>query len=144
MTWTTIVIIVAGILVKFISSPPSALVSWFLSKFAIHPKLNSNEVTITYSGKTLETEEKTRFIDHFNEAVFLERNHIYPGDEEKFLYPETSLMPFVIHVKRKKKDMTFFVYCEDESIFVVKQKKKKVISYSLRSDKLHSFNVPNM
>ena len=136
MTLTTFLIIVAGILLKMLTSPPSALVEWVISKFTLHPQLNPNEVIITYNGQSLESEEKLKFIDYFNEAVFLERNHIYPGNEEKFLHPETSVIPFVINVKRRKKEVNFFVYCEGENIFVVKQRKKKVASYSLKSNRL--------
>ena len=142
-TWITIMIVLAGIVLKLLSSPPSALVAWVLSKFALHPKLNSNEVLIKFDGKSIEGEEKNKFIDHFNEAVFLERNHIFPGDEKKYLHPETGQIPFIIHDKSRKKELNFFVYCEAEKIFVVKQKKNKVASYNLKSDNLHHFNVSN-
>lgn len=143
MTWTAFLIIVIGIFFKMLTSPPSALVEWVISKFTLHPKLDSNEVRITFNGVNLEEEEKSEFINFFNKAVFLERNHIYPGNEEKFLHPETSVIPFVINVKRKKKEVNFFVYCEDENIFVVKQRKKKVASYSLKSDHLKEITFLN-
>ena len=140
---TTLIILAAGIILKLLSSPPSAVVAWVLSIFSLHPKLKSNEVIITFNGKDIEGEEKAKFIDHFNEADFLERNHIFPGDEEKYLHPQTNLNPFIIHDKSRKKQVNLFVYCDEDNIFVVKQKNKKVASYSLRSDKLNKFNVSN-
>ncbi|MDN4495551.1 YfmQ family protein [Ureibacillus aquaedulcis] len=141
MTWTAFLVIMAGILFKMLTSPPSALVEWVLSKFALHPKLDPNEVIITFNGVSLDGEDKSEFIDFFNDAVFLERNHIYPGNEEKFLHPETNIIPFVINVIRRNKEVNFFVYCEDDNIFVVKQKKKKITSYSLKSESLKVFTI---
>ncbi|MFC7687046.1 YfmQ family protein [Ureibacillus sp. GCM10028918] len=139
MTWTAFLVILAGILLKMLTSPPSALVSWVLSKFALHPKLDPNEVIITFNEKQLEVEEKIKYIDSFNDATFLERYHIFPGNEEKFLHPNINIIPFVINVKRRKKEANFFVYCDDDNILVVKQWKKKVASYSLRSENLQNF-----
>ena len=143
MTWTTIVIIVLGIILKFLMSPPSALVAWVLSKFALHPKLDSKDIRVTFNGTDLEEEEKIRFIDYFNEALFLERHHIFPGNEKFFLNPETNVIPFVINVKSRKKEMNFFVYRSDDNIDVVKQWKKKVASYSLSSEYLQKFTTSN-
>ncbi|USK57447.1 YfmQ family protein [Cytobacillus solani] len=83
------------------------------------------------------------FTDYFNKASFLERNDIFPGDEKLFLRPETNIIPFIINVKNSKRDMNFFVYCEDDQIFVVKQWKKKVASYNLRSDNLQNSTTSN-
>ena len=84
MTWTTVIVIIIGIILVFISSPTSALVGWLLSKFALHPKLDSKEISVTFNGKHLEEEEKIRFNDYFNEAHFLERNYIFPGMKNYF------------------------------------------------------------
>lgn len=139
MTLTAFLVVLAGIFLKMLTSPPSALVSWVVSKFALHPKLDSGEVIITYNEKQLEEEEKINYIHSFNEAIFLERNHIFPGYEDKFLHPNINIIPFVIHFKRKNKEVKFFVYCGEDNILVVKQWKKKVASYSLRSEKLQYF-----
>ncbi|MGN7400279.1 YfmQ family protein [Cytobacillus praedii] len=143
MTWTAFIIIILGITLKMLTSPPSAVVNWILSKFALHPTLDSEEVTITFNGNYLEGEEKVNFIDFFNKASFLERNDIFPGDEKLFLHPETTIIPFIIHVKKSKRDMNFFIYCENDQIFVVKQWKRKVASYNLRSDNLQNFTASN-
>ncbi|KAB2334903.1 hypothetical protein F7731_14200 [Cytobacillus depressus] len=144
MTWTTIaVVIVIGTILTFATCPPSALVGWVLSKFALHPKLDSKDITVTFNGTRLEEEEKIRFNDYFNEAQFLESNHIFPGNEKLFLHPETNVIPFVINVKSRKKEMNFFIYSYDDHVDVVKQWKKKVASYSLRSEYLQKFTISN-
>ncbi|QUG41946.1 hypothetical protein KD050_01195 [Psychrobacillus sp. INOP01] len=144
MTWTTIVIIIIGAILKFLMTPPSALVGWALSKFELHPKLVSQGITVTFNGNHLTEEEKIKFIDHFNESLYLERQHIFPGNEKFFLNPETNVIPFVINVKNRKKEMNFFVYCnDDDNIDVVKQWKKKVACYSLSSEYLQKFTISN-
>ncbi|HZG73128.1 MAG TPA: YfmQ family protein [Chondromyces sp.] len=141
MLWTFVILLV-GIIVKFLTSPPSALVKWFLSKFALHPSLNPKEVTVTFNGKHLEEEEKFSFIDYFNEAAFLKEYDIFPGNEKLFLHPETDVIPFVISTKRGKKEVQFFVYRYDDYVDIVKQHKEKVVAYSLKSDNLQRFTVP--
>ena len=143
MTWTVVLIIVLGIMIKMLMSPPSAVVGWISSKFALHPKLDSKDVTVTFNGKHLEEEEKIRFTDYFNEALFLERYNIFQGNEKLFLHPETNVIPFVINVKSGKKEMNFFVYRYDDHVDVVKQWKKKVDSYSLSSEYLQKFTISN-
>lgn len=141
MTWTAFAILMGGILLKLLTSPPSAVVGWVVSKFALHPKLDSKKVTITFNGRHLEEEEKIKLIDYFNEALFLERYHIFPGNEEMFLHPETDVIPFIINIKRRKKELNFFVYNYDDHVDVVKQRKKKVASYSLSSEYLQNFTI---
>ena len=143
MIWMTIVSIVIGTILIFITSPTSALVEWVLSKFTLHPKLDSKDVIVTFNGKHLEEEEKIRFNNYFNEAQFLERNHIFPGNENLFLHPETNVIPFVIKVKKRKKEMNFFIYSYDDHVDVVKQWKKKVVSFSIRSEHLQNFTISN-
>lgn len=143
MTLMAIVIIVISAILKFLMSPPSAVVGWVVSKFELHPKLDSKEVTVTFNGKQLEEKEKDIFTAYFNEALFLERKHIFPGNEENFLNPETDVIPFVVNVKRKNKEMNFFVYSDDDQFDVIKQWKKKVAYYTLSSESLNKFAVSN-
>ena len=140
MTWIWVVSVVFFIL-KLLMSPPSALVAWVLKKFELHPQLDSKDITVTFNGKHLEEEEKIRFTDCFNEANFLKKHYIFPGNEKLFLYPETNVTPFVINVKRGKKDINFFVYSAENHVDVVKQYKEKVVSYSLNSDDLVNFTM---
>lgn len=93
MTWTFILITLAGIILKFLTSPPSALVGWVLNKFELHPKIDAANSTITFDGEQLDGDEKRRFIDSFNEAQFLYKNHIFPGKEALFLHPENKHAP---------------------------------------------------
>ena len=141
MTWTIALSVVIGIVIKMVMSPPSAVVDWIFSKFALHPKLNSKDVTVTYNEKHLEEEEKIRLIDNFNEAAFLKQYDIFPGKENLFLHPETNVTPFVINVKRGKKDSKIIMYCLADYVYVVKQYKKKVVAYNLRSENLQNFTL---
>ncbi|GIO23968.1 YfmQ family protein [Oceanobacillus sp. J11TS1] len=141
MTWTFALIIIAGILLKFLTSPPSALVGWVLSKFELHPRLESEGITITFDGKHLDEEEKNRFLDSFNNAQFLNKNHIFPGNEALFLHPDTNNIPHVIYLKRKNKEVTFHVFSYEDHVDVVKQWKKKIASYTLDADYLQKSAV---
>jgi Uncharacterised protein from bacillus cereus group len=141
MTWTIALTVLLGIVLKMLMSPPSAVVDWVFSKFALHPKLNSKDVSVTYLGKHIEEEEKTRLIHNFNEATFLKQYDIFPGKENLFLHPETTVIPFVINVKRGKNDCRIFVYCIADYVYVVKQSNKKVVAYDLRSENLQKFNL---
>jgi hypothetical protein len=143
MTWTAFGIIVIAIIFKMLMSPPSAVVGWVVSKFALHPKLDSKDITVTFNGKHLEEEEKIRFTDSFNEALFLKQYNIFQGNEKLFLHPETDVIPFIINVKSRKKEVNFFVYSYDDHVDVVKQWKKKVASYSLSSEYLQKFTISN-
>jgi hypothetical protein len=141
MTWTIALTILLGIVIKMVTSPPSVVVEWISSKFALHPKLNSQYVTVTYCEKHLEEEEKIRFIEYLNEATFLKQYDIFPGKEKLFLHPETNVTPLVINIKRGKKDSKILVYCFADYVYVVKQYNKKVVAYNLRSDNLQKFTL---
>lgn len=143
MTWWAVLLVLVGVIVKFATSPPSALVGWVVGKFALHPKLDSKDVTVTFNGQKLDAEERNLIMNYFNEALFLERNHIFPGNEDAFLNPDTDITPIVINVKRKNKETNFFLYCSNEQIDVVKQWNKKVASYSLSSEPLQKFAISN-
>jgi hypothetical protein len=141
MTWTIALSVLLGIVIKMVMSPPSAVVELIFSRFALHQKLNSKDVTVTYIEKHLEEEEKIRLIENFNEATFLKQYDIFPGKEKLFLHPETNVTPYVINVKRGKKDRKIFVYCLADYVYVVKQYNKKVVAYDLRSDYLQKFTL---
>lgn len=141
MTWALASSILIGFVFKMLMSPPSAVVAWGLSKFALHPHLDTKDVMITFNGKHLEEEEKNRFTDYFNKSSFLKKHDIFPGNEKLFLHPVTSVTPFVINVKNRKKEINFFVYSSDNHVDVVKQCKEKVSSYSLSSDYLQKFTM---
>ncbi|MFJ8236067.1 YfmQ family protein [Ureibacillus sp. NPDC094379] len=141
MTWTVALVVLGGILLKLLTSPPSAVVGWVVSKFALHPKIDSSYITVTYNGMQLEKEDQDQLVEYFNEALFLERYHIFPGTEEMVLHPETDVIPYIITVKKRKKEVKFSVYNYDDHVDIVKQRKKKVAFYRLTSDELQNFTI---
>ncbi|MBY8914421.1 YfmQ family protein [Bacillus sp. YC2] len=137
MTWIAVVSIIVISLIKIVlTCLPTGAVEWILRKFEIHSKLSDVSATVSCGGKTLEGEDKSQIIHDLNEAVFLERHYIYPGDEQLYLHPENGAAPLVIETKKGKKDVTLFVYSYEDHVDVVKQQKKKVVAYSLLSDSL--------
>ncbi|TYS08686.1 hypothetical protein FZC70_14460 [Bacillus subtilis] len=136
MTWTIVMLILMSLVKIVLTCLPTGVMEWLLSKFAVHAKLSDENAVLSLDGKRLEDDEKQKVIDQFNEAVFLEKYYIYPGDEERYLYPENGGTPLVIDMKKGKKDVKLFVYSYDDHIDVVKQYKKKVIAYQLLSDSL--------
>ncbi|MBQ0138872.1 MAG: hypothetical protein KBT36_06225 [Kurthia sp.] len=141
MTTTLIILLVVTSIAKLITAPPNIVVVWLTKRYAMHQKLVAQEASITFNGTELSPEKKEAFATYFSEANFLEKYYIFPGNEENFLHPETDNTPFVIKTKQGKKDITMYVYKEENHIDVVKQAKKKVISYSLLAPKLNEFSV---
>ncbi|MCA1215526.1 YfmQ family protein [Bacillus amyloliquefaciens] len=137
MTWVAVVSIVVISLIKIVlTCLPTGAVEWILRKFETHSKLSDASAAVSLGGKRLEGEDKRRVIDDFNEAVFIERHYIYPGDEERYLHPQNGADPLVIKTRKGKKDVTVFVYSYEDHVDVVKQQKKKVVAYSVLSDSL--------
>ncbi|WP_175638412.1 YfmQ family protein [Metabacillus schmidteae] len=119
---------------------PSDVVDWILRKFALHPTLNSKDVKVTYNGKHLKSEEKMKFTDYFNEAIFLKKYFVFQGNEQLFLHPETNVSPIVVDMKKGKKAITLFVFCYTDHVDVVKQFKNRVVAYQVRSDQLQTLS----
>ncbi|MFO3791106.1 YfmQ family protein [Bacillus mojavensis] len=136
MTWAIVMLILMSLVKIVLTCLPTGVIEWLLSKFEVHAKVNNEDAVLFVNGKRLEGEEKRNMIDQFNEAVFLEKYYIYPGDEERYLYPENGGTPLVIDTKKGKKDVKLFVYSYDDHIDVVKQYKKKVIAYRLLSESM--------
>lgn len=141
MTLSAIILIVITSIFKLLMSPPSIAVAWVHSKFELHKKLNSKDVSVSYNGKNFVEGEKNKFIQYFNDASFLKKHYIFPGNEKLFLYPESNVTPFVINVKKGKKEVNYFVFNYDDHVDVVKKYKEKVISYSVCSDNLQKFTI---
>ncbi|MGE1099780.1 YfmQ family protein [Peribacillus simplex] len=137
-----ILTIILSLLKILVSCLPTDAVNWIIGKFKIHSEISDENAIVTFDGKRLEGEEKIQVINYFNNARFLKKNHIFPGNEQLFLHPENSGTPLVIDTKRSKKDVRLFVYLYNDHVDVVKQYKKKVISYSLLSDSLQERSVP--
>ncbi|MEY9865077.1 hypothetical protein ABIE66_000456 [Peribacillus sp. B2I2] len=137
-----ILTIILSLLKILVSCLPTDAVNWIISKFKIHSEISDENAIVTFEGKRLEGEEKIQVINYFNNARFLKKNHIFPGNEQLFLHPENSGTPLVIDTKRGKKDVRLYVYIYNDHVDVVKQYKKKLISYSLFSDSLQERSVP--
>ncbi|MGE6612398.1 YfmQ family protein [Peribacillus sp. NPDC076916] len=137
-----ILTIILSLLKLLVTCLPTDAVNWIINKFKIHSEISDENAIVTFDGKRLEGEEKIQVINYFNNARFLKKNHIFPGNEQLFLHPENSGIPLVIDTKRSKKDVRLFVYIYNDHVDVVKQYKKKVISYSLLSDSLQECSVP--
>lgn len=141
MTWTLVVFLIASSIVKLVTAPPNIVIVWLTRKYAMHQKLVTEEVKVTFDGKELQGEEKKDFTTFYNEGNFLERHSIFPGNEDAFLNPDTDVIPYVIQAKEGKKEVTMYVYKTEDHFDIVKVKNKKVISYSLLSKDLDKFSV---
>ncbi|MDM5219788.1 YfmQ family protein [Peribacillus sp. NJ11] len=131
-----ILTILLSLLKLLVTCLPTDAVNWIISKFKIHSELSDENAIVTFDGRRLESEDKIKVINYFNKAKFLKKNHIFPGNEQLFLHPENSGTPLVIDTKRGKKDVRLFVYMYNDRVDVVKQYRKKLVSYSLLSDSL--------
>ncbi|MDM5293141.1 YfmQ family protein [Peribacillus simplex] len=137
-----ILTILLGLVKLLVTCLPTDTVNWIISKFKLHSELSDANAIITIGGKRLEGEDKIQVINYFNKAIFLKKNHIFPGNEHLFLNPENSVTPLVIDTKRGKKDVRLFVYIYNDHVDVVKQYKKKIVSYSLLSESLQERSMP--
>lgn len=131
-TWFIVMLILFGALKIVVTSMPTSVIESIIGRFELHPQLNNEAVTITIDGKRLEGEEKIQIVDYFNEAIFLEK-YYFP--------PHSSGTPLVIDTKKGKNDVRFSVYRYDDHVDVVKQYKKKVVAYSLRSKSLQNCSM---
>ncbi|MBT2686684.1 hypothetical protein J7I93_00645 [Bacillus sp. ISL-47] len=139
MTWAVLIpIILVSLLKIVVTCLPTGTVNWLLRKFETHYKLNEENVTVTFGDKKLEGEEKIMLINHFNDGIFIKKHYIHPGNEQSYLHPVNSGIPIVIDYKRGRLDVMLFIYAYNDRIDVVKQYKKKVIAYSLMSEKLQN------
>ncbi|MGG0287637.1 YfmQ family protein [Peribacillus butanolivorans] len=137
-----ILTILLALLKILVTCLPTDAVNWIISKFKLHSELNDANAIVTIDGKRLEGEDKIQVINYFNKAIFLKKNHIFPGNEQLFLHPENGGTPLVIDTKRGKMDVRLFVYIYNDHVDVVKQYKKKLIAYSLLSDSLQERSMP--
>lgn len=142
MMWTIVSIIVISLIKILMTCLPTGTVEWLMRKFDVHSKLNVQEVTVTLDGKEINGEEKEKIINNFNEAIFIEKQYIFPGTEEHYLQPENSKTPLVIESKSGgKHPVKLLVFQYDDHVDVVKQYKKKVAAYSLNSKDLQKWSL---
>ncbi|MFS0562987.1 YfmQ family protein [Terribacillus sp. 179-K 1B1 HS] len=123
MSWVFIVLLIVASLIKIVAaSAPSAVVEKIGKRFQLHPTL-SYDVKVKQDGKSLSEEKQRHFVDEFNQASFLEKYYYPPAPEG---------IPYEIEVKNEK----YFIYPYTDRVDVFKYTKKKVFSYSLRSQTL--------
>ena len=128
-TWFIVMLVVFGAFKIIVSSLPNSVIESIISRYETHPQLEEDTVTVTINGNTLEGEKKSQIIHDFNEGLYLDRYYAPPLNEGT---------PLIINAKRGKKDFTFYIYSHEEHVDVVKQYKKKVVAYSLRSKNLQN------
>ncbi|PKG22973.1 YfmQ family protein [Niallia nealsonii] len=140
MTWAVIITTLVVCMIKVLMTClPTGVVNWLIRKYEMHSKLNDENATITVNGKNMKGEEKIQFIHYFNEATVLEKYQIFSGyNEHLYLHPENGGTPIVINAKQGRKNIKISVYSYDDHVDVVKQYKKKIVAYSLRSDNLQN------
>ncbi|MBE7101625.1 hypothetical protein FT637_00910 [Bacillus cereus] len=131
-TWFIVTLFIFGALKVLVSSMPTSVVESIISRFELHQKLDEENTTVTVDGKSIEGEMKLQVIHEFNEALFLDK-HYFP--------PQGNGTPIVIETKKGKREIRFSIYSYEEHVDVVKQYKKKVVAYRLRSKSLQSRSV---
>ncbi|MDO7487467.1 YfmQ family protein [Peribacillus frigoritolerans] len=143
MTWPVLILtIILSLLKLLVTCLPTDAVNWIMSKFKMHSEISDADAIVTFDGKRLEGEDEIEVLNYFNEAKFLKKNHIFPGNEKLFLHPENSGTPIIIDVKRGKNDVRLYVYIYNDHVDVVKQYKNKVVAYSLLSESLQERYMP--
>ncbi|MBM6644576.1 YfmQ family protein [Bacillus sp. RIT 809] len=128
-TWFIVLLVVFGAFKIIVSSLPNSVIESIISRYETHPQLDEENVTVTINGNSLEGDKKSQIITDFNEGLFLDRYYAPPQNEGT---------PLIINAKRGKKDFTFYIYSHEEHVDVIKQHKKKIVAYSLRSKNLQN------
>ncbi|HHT7190453.1 TPA: YfmQ family protein [Bacillus cereus] len=128
-TWFIVTLFIFGALKVLVSSMPTSVVESIISRFELHQKLDEEHTTVSLDGKNLEGERKLQVINDFNEALFLDKHYFPPHGEGN---------PIVIDTKKGNKEIRFSLYRYEEHVDVIKQYKKKVVAYRLRSKSLQT------
>ncbi|WP_144486459.1 YfmQ family protein [Bacillus pumilus] len=140
MVWIVTSLVVFSLLKLLVTSLPSGVVERLFSRYAVHAKVTSDQTTIMFEDRPLDDQQASDIIQHFNDAIFIERYYIYPGDEERFLHPQEGPAPLTMQTKLGKHDVTLYLYHYDDHVDVVRQfthkPKKKLTAYRLRSEPL--------
>ncbi|MGG0151530.1 YfmQ family protein [Bacillus mycoides] len=131
-TWFIVTLFIFGALKVLVSSMPTSVVESIISRFELHQKLDEENTTVTVDGESIEGEMKLQVIHEFNEALFLDK-HYFP--------PQGNGTPIVMETKKGKREIRFSIYSYEEHVDVVKQYKKKVVAYRLRSKSLQSRSI---
>lgn len=142
MVWIVTSLVVFSLLKLLVTSLPSGVVERLFSRYSVHAKVTSDQTTIMFEDRPLDDQQTSEIIQHFNDAIFIERYYIYPGDEERFLHPQEGPAPLTMQTKIGKHDVTLYLYHYDDHVDVVRQfthkPKKKLTAYRLRSEPLQT------
>lgn len=142
LVWIVTSLVVFSLLKLLVTSLPSGVVERLFSRYAVHAKVTSDQTNMTFQGRPLDDQQKSKIIQHFNDAIFIERYYIYPGDEERFLHPKEGPAPLTMQTKIGKQDVTLYLFHYDDHVDVVRQfthkPKKKLTAYRLRSEPLQT------
>ena len=146
MVWIVTSLVVFSLLKLLVTSLPSGVVERLFSRYAVQANVTSDPPTIMFEDRPLDDQQASDIIQHFNDAIFIERYYIYPGDEERFLHPQEGPAPLTMQTKLGKHDVTLYLYHYDDHVDVVRQfthkPKKKLTAYRLRSEPLQtSYNL---
>ncbi len=128
-TWFIVTLFIFGALKVLVFSMPTSVVESIISRFELHQKLDEENTSISIDGKNIEGETKLQVIHEFNEALFLDKHYFPPRGEG---------IPIVIDTKKGNKEIRFSLYSYEEHVDVIKQYKKKVVAYRLRSKSLQT------
>lgn len=128
-TWFIVTLFIFGALKVLVSSMPTSVVESIISRFELHQKLEEENTSISIDGKNIEGEMKLQVIHEFNEALFLDKHYFPPHGEGT---------PIVINTKKGNKEIRFSLYSHEEHVDVIKQYKKKIVAYRLRSKSLQN------
>jgi len=128
-TWFIVTLFIFGALKVLVSSMPTSVVESLISRFELHQKLDEEHTTVSLDGKNIEGEKKLQVIHEFNEALFLDKHYFPPHGEGT---------PIIIETKKGKRTITLSIYSYEEHVDVIKQYKKNVVAYRLRSKSLQT------
>ncbi|GAB6414429.1 YfmQ family protein [Bacillus luti] len=128
-TWFIVTLFIFGALKVLVSSMPTSVVESIISRFELHQKLDEESTIISLDGKNIEGEMKLQVINDFNEALFLDKHYFPPHGEGT---------PIIIETKKGKRTIILSIYSYEEHVDVIKQYKKNVVAYRLRSKSLQT------
>lgn len=137
MTGTALVLtILLGTVKILLTCLPTGAVNKLIDRFEMHGKLNGDKAAVFKANKEMEGQEKRTFIEQFNASTVLKKYYVFPGNEPLFLNRKDSGEPIRIETTRGRKKQTIFVFPYQSHVDVVRQSKKEVIAYSVRSKTL--------
>ncbi|BBP90497.1 hypothetical protein BsIDN1_41150 [Bacillus safensis] len=51
--------------------------AFLVVRYAVHAKVTSDQTTMTFQGRPLDDQQTSEIIQHFNDAIFIERYYIF-------------------------------------------------------------------